>query len=79
DQNKRGEEAVQTGAKPLLDKEVILEETTDAMIDNVKKMGPYLIIGPEMAVPHARPEKGVRKVGMRLLKLKQPVYFLDDE
>ncbi|MGO0174751.1 PTS sugar transporter subunit IIA [Bacillus licheniformis] len=79
DQIKGWEEAIQTAAKPLLDKEVILKEYTDAMIDNVKTMGPYMIIGPEIAIPHARPEKGVQKVGMSLLKLKEPVYFLDDE
>ncbi|MED1738851.1 BglG family transcription antiterminator [Bacillus swezeyi] len=73
------EEAIKKAAKPLLDKEVIQEEYTDAMIDNVKTMGPYMIIGPEIAIPHARPEMGVNKVGMSLLKLKKPVYFLDDK
>ncbi|MDI5790806.1 PTS sugar transporter subunit IIA [Bacillus licheniformis] len=37
DQIKGWEEAIQTAAKPLLDKEVILKEYTDAMIDNVKR------------------------------------------
>lgn len=73
------EEAIKKAAKPLLDKEVIQEKYKDAMIDNVKTMGPYMIIGPEIAIPHARPEMGVNKVGMSLLKLKKPVYFLDDK
>lgn len=73
------EEAIRLAAKPLLDQELIKEHYIDAMIDNVKTLGPYMIIGPEIAIPHARPEMGVNHVGMSLLKLKEPVYFLNNE
>ena len=73
------EEAVKEVANPLLKNGAITTSYIDAMIENVKTLGPYVVIGPEVAIPHARPERGVNKVGMRFLKLKQPVYFLNDE
>ncbi|CAH0346484.1 BglG family transcription antiterminator [Bacillus sp. CECT 9360] len=73
------EEAIEVAAKPLLMKGVIEPSYIDAMIDNVKTMGPYIIIGPEIAIPHARPETGVNRIGMSFLKLQQPVHFLNDE
>ncbi|MDA1477833.1 BglG family transcription antiterminator [Bacillus changyiensis] len=73
------EEAIKTAAKPLLEQGAISEGYIEAMIHNLKTMGPYMIIGPEIAVPHARPEMGVKKVGMSFLKLNEPVYFLNDK
>ena len=48
------------------------------IIENVKNLGPYIVIGPEIAIPHARPEAGVNQVGMSLLKLQNPVQFSED-
>jgi len=79
DQVSDWEEAITIAAKPLLMKGVIEPSYVDAMIHNVKALGPYVVIGPEVAIPHARPEKGVNQVGMGFLKLNQPVYFLNDK
>ncbi|WP_078543682.1 BglG family transcription antiterminator [Litchfieldia alkalitelluris] len=73
------EEAIQLAAQPLRVKGVIEETYVEAIIENVKELGPYMIIGPEVAIPHARPEKGVNQVGMSFLKLEEPVYFLGEE
>jgi mannitol/fructose-specific phosphotransferase system IIA component (Ntr-type)/galactitol-specific phosphotransferase system IIB component len=73
------EEAIKVLANPLLEKGVIKPSYIHAMIHNVKTLGPYVIIGPEIAIPHARPEMGVNNVGMSFLKLDEPVYFLNDE
>ena len=72
------EEAVNVAATPLLEQGAIRESYIDAMIDNIKTIGPYVVIGPEVAIPHARPEMGVNQVGMSFLKLKEPVHFLND-
>lgn len=72
-------EAIQTAAAPLLEAQHISEEYVRAMIQNIEAFGPYVIIGPGIAIPHARPEQGVYQVGMSLLKLEQPTYFLDKE
>lgn len=73
------EEAVKVAANPLLATGAIESAYIDAMIENIKTLGPYVVIGPEVAIPHARPESGVNQVGMSFLKLNQPVYFLNDE
>lgn len=66
-------------AEPLLTKGVITDKYVEAVLENIEKLGPYIIIGPEIAIPHARPEHGVHRVGMSLLKLQEPIYLLDDE
>lgn len=73
------EEAVKVAANPLLETGAIESSYIDAMIENIKTLGPYVVIGPEVAIPHARPETGVNNVGMSFLKLNQPVYFSSDE
>lgn len=73
------EEAIRVAAGPLLAAGAIQSSYIEAMIENIKTIGPYVVIGPEVAIPHARPESGVHQVGMSFLKLGQPVYFLNDE
>ena len=49
------------------------------MIETVEKIGPYIVLAPKVAVPHARPERGVNKLGISLLKLNKEVDFNTDE
>ncbi|MGM9929759.1 MAG: BglG family transcription antiterminator [Bacillus sp. (in: firmicutes)] len=72
------EDAISLVAKPLVEQQIIEPSYIDGIIDTVNKLGPYIVIGPEFALPHARPEMGVNKVGMSLLKLNKPVDFSDD-
>ncbi|MGX2945800.1 BglG family transcription antiterminator [Enterococcus alishanensis] len=73
------EEAIRLTAEPLLEKEKIEESYITAMIDKVKQYGPFIHIGKGIALPHARPEDGVKEIGMSLLKVKEPVLLVDDE
>ncbi|MBN8208779.1 BglG family transcription antiterminator [Bacillus sp. NTK071] len=68
-------EAIKTAALPLLTKEQINSSYIDAMIKNVEDLGPYVVIAPGIAIPHARPEEGVNTVGMSLLRLDESVSF----
>ncbi len=52
---------------------------TDAMINTVKNMGQYIVIEKGIAMPHARPEDGVKKIGMGLIKLKRSIEFGNEE
>jgi ascorbate PTS system EIIA or EIIAB component len=72
-------EAVKIAANPLLIRGTIEPSYINAMIENIKTLGTYVVISPEVAIPHAHPEKGVNQVGMSLLKLNKPVNFLNDE
>lgn len=72
-------EAIKLAAKPLLDNGYITNEYIQAMIDNVMIMGPYIVIAPGIALPHARPEHGVKKIGMSFLKIKNGCLFSEKE
>ena len=73
------EEAIEIAAQPLVLSHHIKKSYVQAMIDNVKKMGPYIVIGPKVAIPHARPEEGVVETSMSLLRIKESVSFSEKE
>jgi len=47
----------------------------DAMIEFCEEHNAYIVIAPGIAIPHARPEDGMKKVGFSLITLKKPVEF----
>lgn len=69
------QDALQMASDPLLADQSISQSYIDAMIENVNKMGPYIVIAPGIALPHARPEAGVNKLGMSFLQLKESCAF----
>ena len=71
------QEAIRTAAEPLREKGFITPGYIDVMIDNLVKIGPYIVIAPKVAIPHARPEDGVNELSMSLLKLEKAVSFSD--
>ncbi len=74
------QEAIEIAAQPLLSKGYIETSYIDAMVDSVNRLGAYIVLAPHVAVPHASPEKGVKRLGMSLLRLNEPVDFnLDSE
>lgn len=73
------QEAIKVAAKPLLEKNKIETKYIDAMIGNIKKFGEYIIIAPNVAMPHSRPEDGVNESCLALLKLDKGVAFDNGE
>lgn len=73
------QEAIRTAALPLLKKNLIKDSYIEAMIGNVKKFGEYIIIAPNVAMPHSRPEDGVNESCIALLKLNEGVKFDNGE
>ncbi|MHD0396444.1 PTS sugar transporter subunit IIA [Staphylococcus simulans] len=71
-------QAITEAAQPLLEQDYIETGYIDAMIDSVKEFGPYIVIAPEIAIAHARPENNVNKVGLSLLKLNESINFAED-
>jgi PTS system ascorbate-specific IIA component len=72
-------DSIRVAAKPLLDKAAIEPKYIDAMINKVKKYGPFINIGEGIALPHARPEEGANKIGISVMKTEKPVLILDEE
>ncbi|MCM7726137.1 PTS sugar transporter subunit IIA [Enterobacter hormaechei] len=68
-------QALELCAKPLLDLQVIAPEYVTAIIEQHQTLGPYYVLAPGLAMPHARPEEGAKGLGLSLLKLKQGVSF----
>jgi len=64
-------EAIKLAARPLKDFGFI-----EAMINKVEKYGAFIHIGKGIALPHARPEEGAKRVGMSVLKMSHPVLLL---
>lgn len=63
-------------AGKLLQKTGYVEESyVEAMIQVCEELGPYIVLIPGLAMPHARPENGAKKLGISILKLKSPVVF----
>lgn len=73
------QEAIRLASEPLKTNGSITADYVEAMIANVDELGPYVVIAPEIALPHARPEYGVKKIGMSLLRLGESVYFSKEE
>lgn len=69
------EDAIRVSAKPLLDEDDITEHYVQAMIDSVKQFGPYIVIGPSIALAHARPEDGTKKLAVTITTLATPINF----
>lgn len=73
------EEAVRYGGGLLEKNNIVEQEYVEAMINTVKEFGPYIVIAPGIAMPHASSKNGVNKTGMSLLTLNQPVNFGNKE
>lgn len=69
------EQAIEEASKPLLENKNITHNYVQAMIDSVKKLGPYIVIAPGLALGHARPSKEVLKTGFSIATLQKPVKF----
>lgn len=69
------QEALDVCARPLLQAKIIEPEYVAAIIDQHQKLGPYYVLAPGLAMPHARPEEGANGLGLSLLKLREGVSF----
>ncbi len=72
-------EAIKIGTDLLVAAGTIEPRYYDHIIDNIEKMGPYIILAPGLAMPHARPEEGVIKTSFALVTLKEPVAFQGED
>lgn len=71
-------EAINIAASPLREQGYFQQAYIDDMIHSVEKLGPYIVIAPEIAIAHARPNNNVRKIGLSLLKLNQHINFSEE-
>ncbi|MFC2331079.1 MAG: PTS sugar transporter subunit IIA [Treponema sp.] len=68
-------DAVKKGVDLLVKAGAAEEHYYDGILKMVEEHGPYFVISPGVAMPHARPELGGLKTGFALVTLKNPVKF----
>ncbi|EPJ9674242.1 TPA: PTS mannitol transporter subunit IIA [Citrobacter freundii] len=76
---KNWQEAIDFSMSSLLLNNYVNANYIQAIKDSTINNGPYYILAPGVAMPHARPECGALKTGMSLTLLKQEVQFTDDD
>lgn len=73
------EDAICEAGRLMLKQKMIEQEYIDAMLDNCAKLGPYFVLLPGLAMPHASCASGVNKLGISIVKLKNSVNFNHEE
>jgi mannitol/fructose-specific phosphotransferase system IIA component (Ntr-type) len=79
DEVENWQDAIRFASKPLLENGSIEPSYVEAMIRSIQETGPYVVITPKVAIPHARPEEGVNILSMSLLRLKKSVLFGEEK
>jgi PTS system ascorbate-specific IIA component len=68
-------DAVRQGVDLLVAAGTVEPRYGEAIIAMTEELGPWYVLAPGLAMPHARPEEGVLKDGFALLTLARPVAF----
>lgn len=69
------EAAVRAAGELLTATGVAEPRYVDAMCDALETLGPYCVIAPGIALPHAKPDDGVLRTGISVVTLENPVTF----
>lgn len=69
------EEAIRAAGQLLVDSGAADSSYIDAMLASYREKGPYFVLAPHIALPHAKAENGVSEASVSLVRLKRPVRF----
>lgn len=69
------QEAVLAAGRILEEQGYVTPEYVDAMVETVKVLGPYIVVAPGLAMPHAKSTRGVLKSGISIVTLRSPIEF----
>lgn len=72
-------DAIEKCGIPLIKNDVINIDYIKAIYSSHEAVGPYYVLAPRIAMPHARPEEGALKMGLSLLVVKNGVNFDSEE
>lgn len=74
------EDAIRASYEPLLKEKVVEDIYVQAVIDCVKKYGPYIVIVPDIAMPHSTEGAiGCHDTAVSFMKVEEPVDFDPDD
>ncbi|MCR5438617.1 MAG: PTS sugar transporter subunit IIA [Selenomonas sp.] len=72
-------DAVRAACAPLLADGTIEKEYPEIIIEKVEELGPYIVIAPDICIPHAERGRGVNGTAMCFMKTEKPVSFDSDD
>jgi PTS system ascorbate-specific IIA component len=73
------QEAITCSAAPLLEQGVISQDYVDAVLDVCREKGPYMNIGAQVVLAHARPLPSTKEPCMALLQTDKEISLINDE
>lgn len=73
------QEAVRAAGELLVQNGHAEPAYVDGMVHLATTLGPYIVMTPGIAIPHARPEDGAINVGIAAVKLAEPVEFGNED
>ncbi len=68
-------EAVQLVGRLMVQDGTVEERYIESMVSTTRRLGPYIVVAPHLALLHSSPEDGVLQPGFALATLKNPVRF----
>ncbi len=68
-------DAIRQAARPLVDEKKIEARYVDAIINSAITNGPYFVLAPQIALPHARPEEGALADAIGIAVLSKHINF----
>jgi len=71
--------AIRAAGKLMVEDGAVEERFVDAMIRVAKEFGPYIVVAPGIALPHARPEDGVIQASIAIVRLSTLVEFGNED
>jgi putative PTS system, ascorbate-specific IIA component sgaA len=71
-------DAIRAACAPLVMDGTIQKEYVSYIIEKVEELGPYIVIAPEICIPHAERGRGVNRTAMCFMKSETPVRFHED-
>ena len=71
------EQSIHLVAQPLLNNNYISSVYISEIFESIKQLGFYIVISPQIALPHSRPSISVLKTGFSVLKSNKSIKFGD--
>ena len=73
--NEDPKEIIKIGGELLFRNNIVTDSYVQAMVEAYRELGSYIVIAPNIAMPHTSKENGALKTGVSLLTLSKPVNF----
>ncbi|NGP46467.1 PTS sugar transporter subunit IIA [Bacillaceae bacterium SIJ1] len=68
-------DAIRESGGLLVASHAVKESYVEAMVKSFEDNGPYIVLAPHIAVPHARPEDGVTEPSVSLIRYREGISF----